>query len=73
MFPQLSSSRLGPLLPGKLLVLWSAALVALPVLMLAAIALGADARDGAQASTLSHLIGTVLGRYLLNTLALVGL
>ena len=52
-------------------VLLSAGLVALPILMVLGVALGwGHSQEGAGA-TLEHLVSTVLGRYLLNTLALV--
>ncbi len=58
-------------IPGKFFVLLSAALVALPIIMLVIVALGWGNASGSAAATLEHLVTTVLGRYLLNTLGLV--
>ncbi len=58
-------------IPGKFFVLLSAALVALPIIMLVAVALGWGNASGSAAATFEHLVTTVLGRYLLNTLGLL--
>ncbi len=64
-----SPSR-GLRVPGKFFVLLSAALVALPIMMVVAVALGWGNDHGLGGATLEHLVTTVLGRYLLNTLGL---
>jgi iron(III) transport system permease protein len=58
-------------IPGKFFVLLSAGLVALPIIMLLAVALGWGNASGSAGANLEHLVTTVLGRYLLNTLVLV--
>jgi iron(III) transport system permease protein len=58
-------------IPGKFFVLLSAGLVALPIIMLLAVALGWGNASGSEGANLEHLVTTVLGRYLLNTLILV--
>jgi iron(III) transport system permease protein len=58
-------------IPGKFFVLSSAGLVALPIIMLVVVALGWGSASGSAGANLEHLVTTVLGRYLVNTLVLV--
>jgi iron(III) transport system permease protein len=67
----LGRPNFGVRLPGKLFVLLSAGLVALPILMLWAVAMGWGSPQGAGGATFEHLLSTVLGRYLINTLGLL--
>jgi iron(III) transport system permease protein len=67
----LDTSGIGVRIPGKFFVLFSALLVALPILMLIAVACGWGVDRAQGGATLEHLVATVLGRYLLSTLGLM--
>lgn len=69
--PSAVSISHGVRIPGKLFVLLSALLVALPIIMLVLVALGWGSSSDQDAATVEHLVTTVLGRYLLNTLGLL--